>query len=318
MLRIVTNERLLDDLQSAVSIPCTIDAYSLDATSSKIADLVDGADVFVGADFRSTWSSPSLRLIQVPGAGIDGIDRSALPTSCAVCNAFGHEWAVAEHAFLLMLALQKQLFQLDRGLRDGKWRWENRMTPELRGRSLLILGLGRIGQELVRWGRFFTMNISAVSRTLSPDRDSQLGLARVGTFLDLPRFLPDADFVVIALPGAKETNNLLDADALALLKRSAYLVNVGRAPVVNELALYEALREKRLAGAGLDVWYQYPKTGEDLQPSRLPFSELDNIIMTPHNGGYTQETMRARWNVIARNIGRLGAGEPLENVVPAT
>ena len=316
MLRVVTNERLLSDLEAAVQTPCEIRSYPVTATDAEIAAAVDGADVFVGAEFRAAWSSPSLRLVQVPGAGTDGIDRSRLPAECVLCNAFGHEWAVAEHAFLLMIAFQKQLFQLDRDLRQGKWGWENRMTLELRGRRLLILGLGRIGRELVRWGRFFSMKMSAVSRTISADRQQELGLEQVGTFADLPRFLPDADFVVIALPGTEETRDLLGADAFAAMKPSAYLVNVGRASVVNETALFEALRDGKIAGAGLDVWYKYPKVGEDALPAQLPFWELSNVIMTPHNGGYTPETMQARWAVIGRNIENLLRGAPLENVVP--
>lgn len=316
---IVTHERLLADLQAAVrahvDAPCDIRAYPVTASDSEIASAVDGADVFVGAEFRAAWSAQSLRLLHVPGAGTDGIDRSRLPAGCVVCNAFGHEWAVAEHAFLLMLALNKQLLQLDGGLRRGNWRWEKRMTPELRGQRLLILGLGRIGQELVRWARFFSMPVMAVSRTARPGRQQELGLAEAGVFGDLPRFLPEADFVVIALPGTDETRNLLGDRELRLMKPSACLVNVGRAPVVNESALYEALREGRIAGAGLDVWYKYPNVGEDAMPASLPFHELPNVIMTPHNGGYTPETMQARWKVIGRNIANLAQGRPLENIV---
>lgn len=97
------------------------------------------------------------------------------------------------------------------------------------------------------------------------------------------------------------------------MKPGAFIINVGRAAVINEEALYRALQNRRIAGAGLDVWYQYPAPGQDRMPARLPFQELDNVIMTPHKP--TAETMAYRWKQIAANIGRLARGEPLACVV---
>lgn len=97
------------------------------------------------------------------------------------------------------------------------------------------------------------------------------------------------------------------------MKSTAFIVNVGRAAVINESAFYEALRARRIAGAGLDVWYQYPGPGQNRLPSRLPFHELDNVILTPHKP--TVETMEYRWRAIAMNIGRFARGEPLENEI---
>lgn len=314
-LRVVTTERIAPDLRSALQIPCEISTFDSQSSDEAVASLTATADAFVGAEFRAAWTSNSLRLVQVPGAGADGIDRAGLPPGCRLCNVYGHERAVAEHVFLLALALNKDLFSLDRNFRKGSWRWEDRMTPELRGRKMLVLGLGRIGAELARWGQFFRMEVSGVSRTLSAERAAELGLADSGTFADLPRLLPTADFVVVALPATPETTDLLDANAFSLMKPTAFFINVGRAPVANEAALYEALRDRRIAGAGLDVWYQYPKPGEDRLPSQLPFWDLENVIMTPHNGGLTPETMQARWVAIAENLRRLAAGEPLDYIL---
>src|SRR5205814_3032908 len=111
------------------------------------------------------------------------------------------------------------------------------------------------------------------------------------------------------------TTSLVDERVLATMRPTAYLVNVGRGPVVEQWALYEALKAGRLAGAAVDVWYRYPAGDEPTLPSHAPLWELPNVILTPHTAGYTEGTMRHRYAAIAENIRRLVAGEPLENVV---
>jgi phosphoglycerate dehydrogenase-like enzyme len=120
---------------------------------------------------------------------------------------------------------------------------------------------------------------------------------------------------VIAVPHAPDTTNLVDERVLAALAPTAYLINVGRGPVVDQWALYHALNDGRLAGAAVDVWYHYPDSDRPRLPSDAPLHELANIIVTPHTSGYTEGTMRHRWAAIAENIRRLTAGEPLDNVV---
>jgi len=142
------------------------------------------------------------------------------------------------------------------------------------------------------------------------------GARHLGGLDELPRHLPKADFIVVAIPAAAGTVDLIAAREFALMKPTACLVNVGRGPVINEQALYDALRYRRIAGAGLDVWYRYPLAlGQTQLPARLPFHELDNIIMTPHKP--TAETMVYRWRAIAGNIARLARGEALQRVVQA-
>lgn len=320
-MRVVAPQRVSTELTAALTSPCRMDAIPDGAADDDIARLVADADAFVGAEFKAAWTvhNPrSLRLVQSSGAGTDGIAREALPPACAVCNVYGHERAVAEHTFMLMLALQRRLFAQDAGLRKGNWGWANRLLPELRGRRLLILGLGRIGRELTRWAQFFEMPVSAVTRTPSPKRSALLGIDVAAGFADLPKLLPEADFVAVAVPATPETENLIGDKEFGVMKRTAFLINVGRGPVVNEAALYNALKARIIAGAGIDVWYTYPGAGEDRLPSQYPVQELDNIIMTPHNGGSSPETMRYRWAAIAENLRRLEAGEPLLNIVHRT
>jgi len=212
-----------------------------------------------------------------------------------------------------MLALHKGLFRLDAALRKGDWVPERPYLPEMIGQHLLVLGAGQIGRELVRWGRFLGMEVTVLTRRPSGDRASP-GVRHLGGLDELPRHLPLADFVVVAIPAAAGTVDLISAREFALMKSTAFIVNVGRGPVINEQALYDALHTRRIAGAGLDVWYRYPSApGQKQLPAGLPFHELDNIIMTPHKP--TAETMAYRWRAIAGNIARLVTGEPLLRIV---
>lgn len=303
------------ELAARLTIPHTLEVIDRQ-TDAEIARRLAESEVLVCGEFRPAWRhAPScLRLVHVTGAGIDGIHLQSLPPGCRVCNVYGHERGVAEHAFMLILALQRSLFRHDAALRKGNWLPNPPYLPELRGRHLLILGLGHIGRELVRWGRFLDMRVTALTR--SPERApvAALGLNAVGRLDKLDDYVSDADFIVVAIPATPQTIDLINERQFQRMKPTAFLINVGRAPVVNEAALYEALRSRRIAGAGLDVWYKYPERDDEIcLPSHLPFHELDNVIMTPHKP--TIETMEYRWGKIADNIARLVRGEPLENVV---
>jgi phosphoglycerate dehydrogenase-like enzyme len=285
-----------------------------------MAALLASADVLVSGAYKAAWKPPAgapLRLIQSTGAGVDGIHFPSVPAGCAVCNVYGHERGVAEQAFLHLLALHKGLFRLDAALRQGDWTPSRPYLPEMIGHRLLILGAGQIGQALVRWGQFLGLEVTVLTRRAAAARVGPR-VRHVGGLDELPQHLPSADFIIVAIPAAPGTVDLIGAREFALMKPSACLVNVGRGPVINEEALYEALRTRRIAGAGLDVWYQYPSSpGQIQRPARFPFHELDNVIMTPHKP--TAETMAYRWRAIAANIGRLLAGTPLLRVVhPAT
>jgi phosphoglycerate dehydrogenase-like enzyme len=286
-------------------------------SDEEIAEMLSRTEVLVSPIYKAAWGAVAkngtLRLVHSTGAGIDDIDLVSLPPGCRVCNVYGHERGVAEQAFMLVLALQKRLRKLDASLRRGDWTPELPYLSELRQRSLLILGLGHVGAELVRWGRFLDMDMTALTRSPSRERAERLGLTKWGRLDELGKYLPLADFVIVAIPATDETIDLIGEREFEQMKRTAYLINVGRARVVNEEALYNALLCGRIAGAGLDVWYQYPEGSEIQFPSRFPLQELDNVIMTPHKP--TVETMEYRWAKIAENIRRFALGDSLENVV---
>jgi phosphoglycerate dehydrogenase-like enzyme len=147
-----------------------------------------------------------------------------------------------------------------------------------------------------------------------PERD-RLGLDWIGQPERLPALLAESDAVVLSLPLSADTEGMIGAAELRAMKPSAVLVNVGRGRVVAEQPLYEALRDRAIAGAAIDVWYSYPTAGNAAEPSRYAFGDLDNVLLTPHISALTADTYRARVRDIAANISRLAAGEPLENLV---
>jgi phosphoglycerate dehydrogenase-like enzyme len=320
--RIAVSQAFATELERSLTIPHTLGIVT-NQSDAEMATLLSATDVFVSGAFKAAWRDPkecALRLIHSPGAGTDGIDFGAVPPGCTVCNVYGHERGVAEHAFLLMVALQRNLFGMDAALRKGDWTPQVRYVPELRGRNLLILGLGHIGQELVRWGRFLDMNVTVLTRNPGKDRpararaiDSGHGLPPAGSLKDIREHLKQADFVVVAIPAATGTIDLIGDEELRAMKPGAFIINVGRGAVINEEALYRALQARTIAGAGLDVWYQYPAGNEKKLPSTMPFHELSNVIMTPHKP--TVETMDYRWKEIGENIARFVRGEPLNCVV---
>ncbi len=133
-------------------------------------------------------------------------------------------------------------------------------------------------------------------------------------WMHYPTVLAEGDFVVLALPLSAETTGLIGAIELATMKPSAFLINVARGDVVDEAALYAALRDRTIAGAAIDVWYRYPGLDNATLPANLPFHELTNVIMTPHIAGATEPTFFYRWSLINDNLRRIRDGEPLANV----
>ncbi len=250
--------------------------------------------------------APRLAFIQSISAGTDQYSRDALQASgIRVASAQGvNERAVAEHAIALILAMVRQIPQARDNQTAKKWRGMigdiSQREDELGGKTLVIVGMGRIGSRLATLAKAFDMKVIATKR--DPSRGTGVADKVVGED-DLLGVLPEADFVALTCPLTSKTENLIDARALAAMKPSAYLVNVARGKVVNESALIEALRDKRIAGAALDcVW-------EEPLPASSDLWSVPNVLITPHTAG---ETCRYEDNVLdllMENIGRLWRGE---------
>jgi phosphoglycerate dehydrogenase-like enzyme len=278
------------------------------------------ADVLVTMGFTREMAeaAPALRLVQVPGAGLDRIDRAALRPETALANAYGHDVGIAEYVIGAMLALGREFGRVDASLRRGRWEsvWSGApvpLWPELAGKTLGILGYGRIGQAVARRALAFDMEMMALRRDPAQPDPNRLRALRGPE--GLGELLARSDYVAITLALTPDTRGLIGPRELASMKPTAVLVNVARAEIVDEDALYEALRGRAIAAAALDVWYRYPSGGAPTDPAHRPFHELPNVLMTPHVSGWTEGMMESRAAVIAENIERIAAGRPPLNLI---
>ena len=289
---------------------------------ARLAELAPQIDILVSNHWRADYPpAPKLQLVQSVATGVELIDLAALPTGCAVCNAFGHETAIAEYVVMVMLALHHRFFQIAGEFRErGSWEssWVRSGVPhgEVRGTTLGIVGYGRVGQEVAKRAAPFGCRILAANR--SP-REAGAGVERVYPLAELDRMLPQCDTVAICTALGPETTGLITAHRLSLMKPTAFIINIARGPVIDEDALFAVLRDNRLGGAAVDVWWQYPNQNDpNRRGSRHPFHELPNTIVTPHNSGWTAGMVRRRWDEIADNIGRFCRGDSLINLVTKT
>ena len=249
---------------------------------------------------------PVLETVVIPWAGLSDKAREALLPypELRVHNLHHNAAPVAEHALALLLAAARSIVPADRALRAGDWRprYAASDDPLLAGTEALVIGAGAVGRRVARALEGLDVRPRLVARSA---RDGVHGIEQ------LHELLPSAAAVVLALPLTPESEGLLGARELALLPERAVLVNVGRARLVDERALFEALRSGRLR-AGLDVWHRYPLTEQErtsTRPSELAFEELDNLVLSPHRAGHGRETPRLRALALAQLLGRLARGE---------
>ncbi|MDQ4053993.1 MAG: 2-hydroxyacid dehydrogenase, partial [Actinomycetota bacterium] len=266
---------------------------------------------------------PRLRLVHVSGAGYDKIPLDALPDGTLLCNTFHHGRSIAEHVLMVAMMLRRSVLRSERDMRAGVWRNVIVDTTYpfggvLAGHCLGIVGFGEIGSSVARLGSAMGMEVRAVRRDPSAPVAPDLDLAWVGADHRLHELLAASDVVVVTVPLSDATRGLVDAAALAAMKPSAVLVNVSRGAVVDELALHSALTDGTIAGAGIDVWWRNPRDPDTPPPSQLDFTTLDNVVLTPHQSGHTEEVFAGRARDISDNVDALAEGQPLRNVVVAT
>jgi phosphoglycerate dehydrogenase-like enzyme len=282
-----------------------------------LAQQVDGMHVLLVRSVPVTRevidAAPRLRLIQRPGVHLESVDIDyANARGIPVCNVpatltHGGE-DVAEHVMFLALALAKRYREALASL--GTRRIGVPSTHVLRGKVLGLVGLGRTGGAVVGMARGFGMRVWAVKRTVSEEMRGVMGLEWLKTHDHLPELLRQSDFVSLHVPLNQETTGLIGPAAIALMKPSAFLINVARGRVVDRAALLAALREHRLAGAGLDVFWDEPIDPND------PLLALPNVIATPHVANMTLETIETIARVAADNIRRVRAGlSPMHQIV---
>jgi len=262
-----------------------------------------------GEFFRS---APNLKLVQLLSAGYDHVDvEAARKAKVPVSNNGGaNALAVAEHTIMLILAVLKRVVQFHNSVAAGKWRVGNPADVrvyEMGNRTLGIVGLGNIGKKVARRARAFETKVQYYDiRRLSEADEDALGVR----FVLFDELLRTSDIVSLHVPLDDTTRNLIDGRALGLMKREAIIVNTCRGPVIDENALFDALKNNRIAGAGLDVMVEEPPR------ENHPLFSLPNVTLTPHSAGPTWENWTARFRNGFDNIPRVAAGRDPLWVIP--
>ena len=282
----------------------------------EVRKVLDQADVLLGwhlgdeVPAGALQDSARLRFIQLLSAGADSVDYAALPERLPLAGNVGaYAQPMAEYVMAVTLALARRLPQRHAEMARGEFgMWKPVLT--LDGAVCVILGFGGIGKATARMMRAFGARIHAVNTSGASSEPADF----IGTLADLDQVLAEADVLVIALPLTRATRGLIGARELALMKPTAILVNVGRAAIVDERALYEHLRAHTDFCAGLDAWWHEPGPGSAFS-TEYPFFDLPNMIGSPHNSGVTDGALQVGARMAAENVLRFLRGEAVIGVV---
>jgi len=307
---------LLDDYQGVAlrmadwkSLPAGTDVVAFPdhlADESALAARLADFDIVMAMRERTPFTRsllerlPKLRLLITAGMRNASIDmKAAAERGVLVCGTSGLPYPTAELAWGLILGLMRRIPAEDRATREG--RWQVSLGLGLNGKTLGVLGLGTLGSRVARVGRAFEMTVLAWSQNLTAARAEEVG----ATLVAKDELLARSDIVSIHLVLSERTRGLVGARELGLMKRTAYLVNTSRGPIVDEAALVRALREGTIAGAGLDVFEPEPL------PADHPFRSRPNIVVTPHLGYVTEETYRVFYGHALEDVQAFLRGAPV-------
>jgi phosphoglycerate dehydrogenase-like enzyme len=260
-------------------------------------------------------ASSRLRAVVVPFTGIAPSVRALMLAHRGITLHNSH-WPTiptAEGALTLLMAAAKFVLPADRAFRQHNWEMRYQPSPAilLAGKTVLVLGFGAIGQLVGRMCHVFGMHVIGVRRNAGGSVDYP---AEIHPVSELRAMLPRASLLIVTLPLTETTKGLVGAEELRLLAKPAFLVNVGRGPVIDEAALYHALYDGTLTAAGLDVWYTYPKDASEYAhtpPSQYPFHELDNVVMSQHRIDLVREHDARLVAELAETLNLAARGEPL-------
>lgn len=299
------------DRARIAALSASIELHTLDRASSSFDEILRESEILAGwVDVDELARARRLRWLQLGSAGADRF-VSSVPGDVILTTASGvFGVAIAEHVLAMMLGLARGIDKIVASNRERRW---DRRTGEglvrggLCGATLAIVGLGDIGRALAVRAKAFQMTVLGVRHRPSLPRPP--GVDEVYGEDGLDDVLARADHVVLALPATPRTDQLLDARRLGLMKRGAYVYNVGRGNAIDEAALVRALESGALSGAGLDVFATEPL------PPDSPFYELENVVISPHSAGFSADYAERFGTLFADNLERYVTGRPLENVV---
>lgn len=279
-------------------------------------------EILVHENPTSDWleASHNLKAVVVPWAGITEKTREIMASYPHISfhNLHYNNHNTAELGFALLLSAAKRIHPMDRALRQNDWspRYQNPQAMLLRNKTALILGFGEIGRALGSYCLGLGMNVIATKRHVN--HPVVVNNIMVYPQDQIHNLLRRADILLIALPLTPETENLISDQEIGLMPKNSIIVNIGRGPIVNQRAFYQALVSGHLWAAASDVWYHYPKSKEDrvnTPPADYPFGELENFVLSPHRGGLIEGVEVQRDQALTELINAAARGEPIPNRV---
>ena len=289
-----------------------------DLEQKTLLELAPEADIIMG--WRPTKelleASKKTKLFINPGAGVQHLipifKEINKERELILVNGHGNAYFTAQHVVAILLALMNKVILHHNWMVEGHWRRGDsfaQSTP-LRGQNVGLLGYGAVNQFVHKFLSGFDIEFSVLKRDWNKPQDSFLTSITKYTIDELPKFLTEIDILIVALPLTSKTEGLIKDKELQLLGKEGLLVNIGRGPIFDEESLYLALKENKIKGAAIDVWYNYQpeedETGRKF-PSEFPFFELDNVILSPHRGASPMNDLK-RWDEQIENIIRFTKG----------
>lgn len=291
----------LGDLKVFENMPSSIEEF---ISRVRDADIVlVGRYGFSGKAFSA---SRNLKMLSVWQTGYDHIDlKAANEKGVIISNVPDYAFdSVAEMVFALALNLLRKVHIADTRLREGDFDWRKYVGNQLMGKTMGVIGTGSIGSRVIQIAHGFNMNVISVTGHPSEEKARRLGVK----FVNLDTLLSESDIVTLHVPLTPSTEKMIGAKELAKMKKSAILINTARGKVVDETALIEALKEKKIRGAGLDVFEKEPLPVND------PLTKLENVVLTPHIAFLTEESLEECTYFCIQNVERFIEGKP-QNVV---
>ncbi|MHA2362727.1 MAG: 2-hydroxyacid dehydrogenase [Candidatus Hodarchaeales archaeon] len=311
-------ENYLEDLRKKLSEHEIV--MSLPSYSEETIEAVQNAHVIIGerVDRNVLEKASNLKLLQVPWVGINRIDFEFLKNNnITVCNSKWNDLIVAEYAVGLILAAAKKLVSGDREFRQGSWVARQWGSKQLNKSKILLVGYGSISKQIARLLQPFNVKIVAL-RKKNINNMGEESKIKIINWDDYALEAGTSDFVVVTLPLTNITKGIINEDKLMQIKKGAFLINVGRGDVIEEKALFEVLKSGHLEGGAIDAWYQYKSQKnrtEPFYPSKFPFHELKNVIMSPHRAASFMDSKETVWDDTISNIKALEEKKALKNVV---
>jgi len=313
------NERLQNYLQEGLSnLPEVKLIFPPDVEQETFIELAPSADIIMGwrPSIDLLKAAKRMRLFLNPGAGIQHLiplfKEINKEREVILVNGHGNSYFTAQHTVALLFSLMNKVVLHHNWMKEGKWRLgdSHAASIPLRDRKVGLLGYGAVNHKVHHFLSGFNVEFAVLRRDWGKQKIPLPTPVVKYTYDELPRFLKDIDTLIVAVPLTSKTEGMIKEEELELLGENGLLVNMARGAVVDEKCLYQALKDKKLLGAALDVWYNYQPEPDDVgrkYPSQYPFHTLDNVVLSPHRGASPFSDLK-RWDEQIENITRFAKG----------